>query len=275
MLADFFSLTNLPFLRIAILIVASYGLLCLFAVYFSDGMIFPKPPPSYDKKEADLYLQTASGESIACIHLKNEQAENPVAILFSHGNGEDIGHCREYLESLRDLGVSVLAYDYPGYGRSSGTPTEKGCNQAADAAYAYLVDQAKVKPEHIVVMGRSLGGALSCELAANKKVGGLILESSFLTAFRVMTEIPLLPWDKFRNISNAGKVSCPSLVIHGDMDQVVSFQHGEKLFKALPEPKSFLKVSAAEHNNVAAVGGDEYWESIRTFCQLLTKQDKP
>jgi fermentation-respiration switch protein FrsA (DUF1100 family) len=80
-----------------------------------------------------------------------------------------------------------------------------------------------------------------------------------------------LPWDKFRNISNASKVSCPSLVIHGDMDQVVSFRHGEKLFKALPEPKSFLKVSGAEHNNVAAVGGDEYWESIRTFCKSLRK----
>jgi len=275
MLADFSSLTNLPFLRITILIVASYGLLCLFAAYFSDGMIFPKPPPSYDKKEADLYLQTASGESIACIHLKNEQSENPVTILFSHGNGEDIGHCREYLESLRDLGFSIFAYDYPGYGRSSGKPTEKGCHQSADVAYAYLLEQAKVKPEHIVVMGRSLGGGPSCELAANKKVGGLILETPFLTAFRVMTELPLLPWDKFRNISNADRISCPSLVIHGDMDQVVSFRHGKKLFEALPEPKSFLKIPNGEHNNVAAVGGNEYWESIKTFCQSLTKEDKP
>ena len=274
MLADFSNLANLPFLRIAILIIASYGLLCLFAVYFSDGMIFPKPLPSYEKKEADLYLHTPSGESIACIYLKNEQTKDLVTILFSHGNGEDIGHCREYLESLRDLGFSILAYDYPGYGQSSGKPTEKGCHQAADAAYAYLVKEAKVNPERIVVMGRSLGSGPSCELAANKKVGGLILETPFLTAFRVMTEIPLLPWDKFKNISNAEKISCPSLVIHGDMDQVVSFRHGEKLFNALPEPKTLLKVTNAEHNNVAAVGGDDYWESIRTFCRSLTKKDK-
>ena len=263
---------NLPWLRIAILLGACYGVLCLVAGCFSNSLLFPKPRPSYAESETDLFLKTASGERIACLHLKNLET-NGTTILFSHGNGEDLGYASDYLEILHGLGFSVLAYDYPGYGQSSGKPTEKGCHDAAQAAYEHLVRKEGIPPESIVLHGRSLGSAPSCKLASEHKVGGLILETPFVSAFRVMTQIKLLPWDKFSNIDYAKKVTCPSLVIHGEMDEVVPFWHGQRIFDALSEPKTFYRIPKASHNNVAEVGGEAYWEAIKNFCQTIAKKN--
>ena len=255
------------------LVLASYFCLCLIAGCFSNGLIFPTPTSSYDKEDTDLFVRTSSGEQIACIYLRQSEA-NGTTILFSHGNGEDIGHARDYLEELHGQGFSVFAYDYPGYGQSSGKPTEKGCHEAALAAYEHLLEKEKVAPERIILHGRSLGTAPSCKLAAEKEVGGLILESPFVTAFRVMTHVTLLPWDKFRNIDNAKKVSCHSLVIHGDMDEVVPFWHGKKIFEVLPEPKTFLPLQKIGHNNVASAGGENYWQAIKEFRQSIEEKTR-
>jgi len=262
---------NLPWLRIAILLGACYGVLCLIAGCFSNSLLFPKPRPSYAKGETDLFLNTPSGERIACLYLKNSEA-NGTTILFSHGNAEDLGYASDYLEVLHGLGFSVLAYDYPGYGQSSGKPTEKGCHDAAQAAYEHLVNKEGIPSESIVLHGRSLGSGPSCKLASKYKVGGLILESPFVSAFRVMTHVTLLPWDKFSNIDCAKKVACPSLVIHGEMDEVVPFWHGQRIFDALPEPKTFHRIPKANHNDVAEVSGNAYWKTIKDFCQTIAKK---
>ena len=262
---------NLPWLRIAILLGAGYIGLCLIAGCFSNGLLFPRPSPSYSEEETTLFINTPSGERIACLYLKNQEA-NGTTILFSHGNGEDIGYASDYLEVLHGIGISVFAYDYPGYGQSSGKPTEKGCHEAAQAAYYYLVNEEKVSPDKIILHGRSLGSAPSCKLASESEVGGLILESPFVSAFRVMTNVTILPWDKFKNIDFAKKVSCPSLVIHGEMDEVVPFWHGQRIFDALPEPKTFKPFPKGGHNDVAAVGGEEYWKAIKNFCHTISEK---
>ena len=262
---------TIPWLRLAVLILACYACLCLFAACGSNALLFPAPPASYQEKEANVFLQTPSGERIACLHLEASDSPNGVTVLFSHGNGEDLGYASEFLKAYHALGCSVFSYDYPGYGQSSGNPTEQGCYQAAFAAYEHLVRKVGVPAERVILHGRSLGGGPSCEVASKMKVGGLVLESSFITAFRVMTQIPLVPFDKFRNIDKLDNVSCPSLVIHGELDEVVPFTHGEKLFDALSEPKTFLSYPQAGHNNLAAVAGSAYWEGLKTFIGSIAE----
>jgi len=93
----------------------------------------------------------------------------------------------------------------------------------------------------------------------------LILETPFMTAFRTVTETPILPWDRFRNLERAPSIHCPSLVIHGKKDEVVPFRHGRRVFNALPEPKSFLEFEAAGHNDLPEIGGIKYRSSINEF----------
>ncbi len=230
-------------------------------------MIFQPPTASYSDNGDILKLKDPNGTPISAIYLKNDAAS--LTILYSHGNAEDIGEIRGELRRLHDLGFSVLAYDYPGYGTSGGGCSESGAIRAIDAAYAHLTGELHVPAEKIVLMGRSLGGGPSVDLAARKKVGGLILESAFMSAFRVVTVWPILPFDKFNNIGKIGKVECPKLVIHGTYDQVVPFYHGQALFEAAHEPKQFLEVPSANHNNVSGIGGKAREDAIVEFAAKL------
>jgi hypothetical protein len=106
-------------------------------------------------------------------------------------------------------------------------------------------------------------------LASNHKVAGLILESPFVTAFRVVTRIPLLPFDKFRNIDRIKSVNCPVLVIGGKADKIIPFWHGEKLFEAANEPKFKLWVDDAGHNDLVMAAGNSYWDTIKRFADFI------
>jgi fermentation-respiration switch protein FrsA (DUF1100 family) len=100
-------------------------------------------------------------------------------------------------------------------------------------------------------------------------LAGLILESSFVTAFRVVTRIPLVPFDKFRNIYKIKQVQCPVLVIHGRDDKTIPFWHGEKLFEAANEPKLNFWVDGAGHNDLFWVAGNRYWDMIKEFTGVI------
>ena len=162
-------------------------------------------------------------------------------------------------------GWSVLAYDYPGYGHSSGKPSEEGCYDAIDTAYQYLIEKLAIPPSKIIVWGRSLGTGPSCYLAEKEKFGGLILETPFITAYRTVTETPVLPWDRFRNIHRAPNIQNKSLVIHGHEDEIVPFRHGKRVFNTLPQPKVFLEFENSGHNDLPETGGKRYRSSINKF----------
>ena len=100
-------------------------------------------------------------------------------------------------------------------------------------------------------------------------VGGLVLESPFLTAFRVLTRIPLFPFDRFRNVDKIGRVRCPVLVMHGEADEIVPLWHGRQLFERAPGPKMFLAVPGAHHNDFLWVAGARYVTALRDFEALL------
>ena len=175
------------------------------------------------------------------------------------------------LQAIQAIGFSVFAYEYRGYGTSQGTPSEQGTYRDIDAAYAYLTDQLKVSPDHILLYGWSVGGGPSVDLATRKPIGGLILEGTFTSTFVVMTQIPLFPFDRFNNLSKISQVRCPVLIIHGTNDRVIPFAHSQKLFAAANEPKRFLEVQVADHHDLIQVGGVEYAQALKSFVRLVSQ----
>jgi fermentation-respiration switch protein FrsA (DUF1100 family) len=239
----------------------------MLAWLIPDKLIFQPPMPSYKDDVRTLKLLTSDGETIAARFYENDTSVH--TILFSHGNAEDIGHVEPFAKQLRDRGFAVLTFDYRGYGRSEGSPSEDKAYKDIDAAYDYLVNDRKIPAERIILHGRSLGGGVALDIATRRPAGGLILESTFTSAARVLTRIKVLPFDKFDNISKIAAVSCPVLVIHGKMDNTIPFHHGEKLFAAANEPKTPLWIENAEHNDLFYTARENYLTAIRNFADSL------
>lgn len=249
--------------------VVTYLGFAAFAWFVSDRMIFLPPASSYRARDLPVVLvETEDGASVATLHLPNPEAT--FTLLYSHGNGEDLGHLAGLLEELRGAGFAVLAYDYRGYGLSrGGAPTADGAYRDQAAVYRYATEELRIPPSRIILYGRSVGSGPAVELATRAPVAGLVIESGFVSAFRVMTGVSLLPFDKFPNLRNLRKVECPVLVIHGTADEVIPLSHGERLFAAAPGPKEALWVEGAHHNDVAWVGGARYQEALRAFAASI------
>jgi hypothetical protein len=263
------SISSMPALILKALVVLSllYLLLAAYALLVSDSMIFhpeysrdPDPPGAFK-------IGCADGALISALHLENETAR--FILLFSYGNASSLGNCYPFLQWLRELGFSIFAYDYSGYGSSQGRPSERALYRDIDAAYGYLTDSLKVPPERIIAFGQSLGGAAAVDLASRRRLGGLIVESSFVSAFRVMTKIPLLPFDKFNSIRKIGRVTCPVLVIHGDSDRTIPLWHGQALFRAARSPKKLLVVPGGDHNYVPEEYSEDYEKALRGFAASI------
>ncbi len=249
-----------------------YVVLCLYVMFVADRMIFLPPPASYRDMPNLVKLTTEDGLHITALYLPNPAATH--TILFSHGNAEDIGQLRPYAEELHQTGFAVFAYDYRGYGRSQGTPTENGSYKDIAAAYAYLTNELAIAPQRILVMGRSIGSGPSTYLAAEKPTGGLILENAFTSILRVVLPFPLLPFDKFPNIERISSVRSPVLIIHAQQDTIIPPAHGKELFAAANEPKQYWWVEEAGHNNLTEVAGEEYFEHLRAFSRwAITHSD--
>jgi fermentation-respiration switch protein FrsA (DUF1100 family) len=247
--------------------VVIYAAACALVWLVSDRLIFLPPAATYRHGAEILSLATADGVRISAVYLANGPAD--FTILYSHGNAEDLGLIAPVLARLREWGFAVFAYDYRGYGTSHGTPSERGAYEDVDAAYAYLTRTLGVPPGRIISYGRSVGSGPAVDLAARRHLAGLVVESGFVTAFRVMTRVPLLPFDKFRNVDKIARVSCPVLVMHGEQDDIVPIAHGRRLFRAAPEPKRFLWVEDAGHNDFMLVAGDRQARALREFADLL------
>jgi abhydrolase domain-containing protein 17 len=245
-----------------------YTCFALYVFFRADSMMFMPPTATYQDTKDILKLPVNKTEKIAAIHLPNPQAK--YTLLFNHGNGSDLGDIRPQLEQLHNWGFSVFAYDYRGYGTSDGHPSEQNAYQDATTAYTYLTQELKVPPEQIIIYGQSIGGGAATELAANQPVAGLILESTFTSAFRVIVPVPILPFDKFTNQDKLRKVRCPVLVMHGEADEIIPFQHGQKLYASASAPKLFLWVPGAGHNDFMAVAGDRHRKALLSFQQLIS-----
>lgn len=232
-----------------------------------EKLIFLPPPSTYQDTEEIIKLTSEDGTKLSAIHLLNPDAK--YTILYSHGNGSDLGMIKPRLEQLKDIGFSVLGYDYRGYGTSEGKPSEKNAYKDIDTAYNYLTQELNILPQQIIPFGRSVGGGSAIDLAVRKPVACLITESTFTSIFKVKVPIKILPFDKFDNFKKIKNVKCPILIMHGKLDEVVPFHHGEQLFKQAPEPKLSLWIDDAKHNNFQYVAGERYAKILKEFIELV------
>jgi fermentation-respiration switch protein FrsA (DUF1100 family) len=247
--------------------LVTYAVLVVYAWLLADRHIFLPQPSSYGPADDLIRLATPDGATLCAAYLPNPAAR--FTLLYNHGNAEDLGDVLPELRELRDLGFAVFAYDYRGYGLSSGSPSTKGACVDATAAYRYLTGTLGVPPERVVPYGRSVGGGPAVHLAASERVGGLILQSAFTSAFVVMTRVPLLPFDRFRNLALMARVRCPVLVMHGRRDGVIPFSHGPRLYARAPEPKRYLWLDDVGHNSFPAGHEAEYRAALVEFESLL------
>ena len=255
-------------LRILAVFAVLYALVCLGARLVSTRMMFPAPAPTYGESLHGLVMISGlDGQKFAAVHLHNPRAKH--LLIFFHGNGEDLGIDLPRLEQFRAAGFAVLAVDYPGYGVTGGQPSEEGLYAAADAAYTYATGNLGWAKERVIVYGMSLGGSAAVWVASREVVGGLVLESTFMSAYRVMTRWPLVLGDRLPNLSRMKRVRCPVLVMHGTRDGVIDIAHGRALFAAAPEPKRSLWVEGAGHCQVDSVAGPLYWQTLTDFAAGL------
>jgi len=259
----------LSYFEVAVGAVAiAYAAFLVYAWLGSDGMIFLPPPPSYGDSPELRRIPMPDGVSLAALYLPHPAAR--YTLVYFHGNAEDLGTLAPHLRDLRDrLGVSVLGWDYRGYGLSGGRPGEPETLRDAHTVLKYVTDRLGVPPDRIILYGWSLGGGPATEVASTQRVRGLILQSAFTSAFRVMTHIRILPFDKFVVLEELPRVSCPVLVIHGTADRTIPFSHGLKIYAAVPGAKYHLWVDGADHNNLVETAGDAYWRALQDFVARL------
>ena len=224
----------------------------------------------------DMWFFSSDNKKINAWVIPSEGARH--TILFSHGNAGNISHRLDKIVMMNGLGLNVFIFDYRGYGKSEGVPSERGLYRDARAAYKCLMESKGIVPGHIVLYGESIGGAVAVELAASEKVGALITEEAF-TSVKDMAQMafPLVPSfilsSKFDSLAKIGNITCPKLIIHSPDDEIVPFSQGERLFAAAGDPKTFLKLRGG-HNTAFWDSAEKYKEGIKSFTQGLSEKNK-
>jgi fermentation-respiration switch protein FrsA (DUF1100 family) len=185
------------------------------------------------------------------------EARNPRAVvLHTHGNAGNVTHRVDLLRLYRDrFHASVFVFDYRGYGRSGGEPSEAGILADARAARRWLSQRTQVAETDIILHGTSLGGGVAVDLAARDGARGLILENTFTSIPDVASDhVKLLPARLLLNtrldsLAKIRRYHGPLLQTHGDADRTIPFELGRRLFDATNEPKQFVRVPGGDHND--------------------------
>jgi len=252
-------------------LIAAYVFFNLLFVFFSNIIIFQPPKPATYKDSSQIIKIKNGQKSISAIYLNNPNAS--YTILLSHGNAEDLGMVFPLLELFVQHGYSVLSYDYQGYGTSEGTSSEYNTYSDIVATYDYLTTHLKKPPSKIILYGVSLGVGPTLYLASKENVAGIILQSPFLSAYRVKTAVPLFAFDKYNNIQRIKQIKSPLFVIHGKQDRVVPFFHGQQIYNAATVPKQSFWINNAGHNDIFMVDQKNLWEKIKNFTSSLNEKN--
>jgi pimeloyl-ACP methyl ester carboxylesterase len=222
---------------------------------------------------SDVAFETADGERL---HAWWVPAQAPPLghVLLCHGNAGNVGDRVEHIALLTSAGFDVLAFDYRGYGRSSGRPSEEGTYRDARAARDALLRQDGVDGARVIYLGESLGGAVAVALAREHPPAGVILQSAF-TSVRDMARLhyPAIPRalvpDAYPSLRLIAQLDVPLMVLHGDRDEIVPRLHGEALYEAARAPKRLEILTGIGHNDVIAGAGRHWIDAIATWAAAL------
>lgn len=242
--------------------------------YPSDGLSYANwSAKNYGAEEVNFDSQDGTH-----LHGWYWQHANPQGhLLYCHGNGDCVGYLGDYLAELSERHrLSVFVFDYRGYGKSEGSPSEAGILQDGVAARDWLAGRAAIPPAEVILMGRSLGGAVCVDIAAQSGARGLILQNTFTSlpdaAANIYWFLPvrLLMRNQYRSIDKIGRYSGPLLQSHGNRDRIVPFEVGQRLFDAAPGVKRFFTVEGGDHNDPEP---DSYSIAFEEFLSSLSNAD--
>ena len=220
----------------------------------------------------EVYFNTSDGVRL---HGWFVPGRSEKTLLWFHGNAGNISHRLDNIAELHSrLGAAIFIFDYRGYGRSEGTPSEEGTYRDAEAALAYLGSRQDVDARNLVLFGRSLGSTVAVELATRHDVYAVVLESPFTSisamakrAYPFLPGIGVLARTKYDTLDKIKDVQVPVLVLHGDRDGVAPFDMGREIFEVANRPKRFYTIMGAGHNDTYLVGGAPYYEALAHFVK--------
>jgi fermentation-respiration switch protein FrsA (DUF1100 family) len=229
----------------------------------------------------DVTFQTEDGLRLGAWFLPAAGAESSATMLVFNGNAGDRSFRAPLAAALSQAGLSVLLFDYRGYGRNPGTPSEAGLLMDGRAARAYLAGRSDVDPNRLMYFGESLGAAVAVALAAEQPPAALILRSPF-TSLADMGRVhyPFLPVvgvllrDRFDSIERIRRVRCPVLVIAGERDQVVPQADSRRLYEAASGPKQFELIPGADHNDLELLSGGRLLDRVVRFTREALGRDR-
>jgi len=234
------------------------------------------PAPVFALDEQRVTYPSSDGVTLSA-WIVRASAATPASnmwLLICHGNLGNIGFRQrpEYYALIRDLGINLLAFDYRGFGESTGTPDESGLYADATASYQYLIRTLSVPPERLVVFGHSLGSGVAIELASRLPVAGLIVEGAFTSVVDRGQELfPLFPvgliaTQRFPSLDRIASIDVPKLLLHSPEDRVIPYAHGRRLFEAARAPKRLVDVKGGHDDAFRidrAVYADAIWQLFR------------
>lgn len=255
----------------------------LFAKYIFPNILYQRTsyiyrtPNYYNWKYEDVFVPVRK-EKTHGWYIPVEGSKG--VILFSHGNAGNIADRLESVGIFRKLGLSVLVYDYGGYGKSTGKPSEERCCNDALAMWEYLINEKGYSPKNIVLFGRSLGGAVTANLATKVNCAGVILESTFLSTVDVAKDT--FSWfperfargNEFYTKKIIKNIKVPVLVVHSPQDTVIRYYHGKKIYEMLECEKEFLEI-IGDHNEGFIITGDKYLNGLKTFIEKVLNSTSP
>ncbi len=218
--------------------------------------------------------RTADGEALVAWWLPHPRAR--ADIIYFHGNGGNLSIWLDVLAALQTRGFNVFGFDYRGYGRSSGTPSEQGLLRDTDAIIETYQSQLASADRQVIYWGRSLGSVFAAYATTRRTPAGLVLESAFpdkssmvrhdavFRALNLFSRYQLSVVDWLRGWQG------PTLVLHGDRDSVVPFALGQEVFAAVHGDKRFGRLSGADHNDAFGTNAREYWATVDAFVARVT-----
>ncbi len=262
------------FAAVAALALALLGLFLLWyrqrqLIYFPSQAVPPAAAVLPGSEE--VAFDTEDGLRLRGWFVPAAGEPSGLTVLVLNGNGGNRAHRAPLAAALSRAGLAVLLFDYRGYGGNPGTPTETGLLSAARAARAYLASRSDVDPARLAYLGESLGTGVAVALAVEQPPLALVLRSPFTSLVDMgRLHYPVLPvglllWDRYPSLERIGRVTAPVLVVAGERDSLVPVAQSRRLYEAAAEPKRFVLIAGADHNDYALLAGDQFIGEVVRF----------